>query len=379
MILKTRIILVITLLSLLLMNCVKKASLDLTDYVKSIKKIDIHTHMGSDAPWFRDVLDSINQKILTICTGGTDPERMYRSIDTARLIVGKNPRHYAWVTTFDLTGRDEPGWTENVIRQMEEDFRNGAIGVKVWKDVGMKITNSNGDYIQIDDPIFEPILRFIAQQDKTLIAHLGEPIDAWMPPNVEGKPQFYWSTHPEYHFWDKPDKPSYSDIMAARDHVLESHPDLRFVGAHLGSMSYDVNEVIKRLDRYPNFAVEIGGRTRYLTWQARGKVRSFFIQYQDRIMYGTDQGASMYDDEGNRLTEEQINGMKQAYLNRHDFFMRYYASDEIFPWANNIRGGKPVPEEEYTIQGLALPKEVLEKVYYQNAVRWFPGIDREYK
>ena len=57
---------------------------------------------------------------------------------------------------------------------------------------------------------------------------------------------------------------------------------------------------------------------------------------------------------------------------------RYYASDEIFPWANNIRGGKPVPEEEYTIQGLALPREVLEKVYYQNAVKWFPGLDKEY-
>ena len=58
--------------------------------------------------------------------------------------------------------------------------------------------------------------------------------------------------------------------------------------------------------------------------------------------------------------------------------MRYYASDEIFPWANNIRGGKPVPEAEYTVQGLALPQEVLEKVYYKNAVKWFPGIDKEY-
>ena len=366
------------LIFLCLMSCTPESGQDLTAYVKSIRKIDVHAHMGSDAPWFREVLDSLNQKILTICTGGTDPVRMYRTIDTARRIVDKNPRYYAWITTFDLNGRNDPGWAEGVIRQLENDFRNGAIGVKVWKDIGMKIRNQDGAYIQIDDPLFEPILRFIAEQDKTLIAHLGEPIDAWMPPNVEGKPQFYWSNHPEYHFWDKPGKPSYSDIMAARDHVLENHPDLRFVGAHMGSLSYDVNEIIKRLDRYPNFAVEIGGRTRYLTWQARGKVRSFFIQYQDRIMYGTDQGASLYDREGNPLSAEQISNMRQAYLSRHDFFMRYYASDEIFPWANNIRGGKPVPEAEYTIQGLALPKEVLEKMYYKNAVDWFPGIDKEY-
>jgi predicted TIM-barrel fold metal-dependent hydrolase len=378
MILKTRIILAITLLPLFLINCTKKSGLDLTDFVKSIKKIDVHTHIGSDAPWFRDVLDSIDQKVLTICTGGTDPERIYKDIDTAQQLLNNHPRYYSWVTTFDLTGRDDPGWAENVISQLREDFRAGAVGVKVWKDIGMEITNKEGDCIQIDDSMFEPILSFIAEQGKTLIAHLGEPIDAWMPSNIEGKPQFYWSNHPEYHFWDKPDKPSYSDIMAARDHVLEKHPTLRFVGAHMGSMSYDVNEVIKRLDRYPNFAVEIGGRTRYLMWQARGKVRSFFIQYQDRIMYGTDLSAGIFDEDGSPFSNEQINNMKRSYLSRHDFFMRYYASDEIFPWANNIRGGKPVPEAEYTVQGLALPKEVLEKVYYKNAVKWFPGIDKEY-
>ncbi len=376
---KSKVLLVITLLPLFLINCSKESGHDLTAYVKTIKKIDIHTHMGSDAPWFRDVLDSINQKVLTICTGGTNPERMYKSIDTAKQILDNNPRYYAWVTTFDLTGRDEPGWAENVIDQLSEDFQNGAVGVKVWKDIGMKITNKDGEYIQIDDPMFDPILSFIAEEDKTLIAHLGEPIDAWMPSNIESKLQFYWSNHPEYHFWDKPEKPSYSDIMAARDHVLEKHPDLRFVGAHMGSMSYDVNEVIKRLDRYPNFAVEIGGRTRYLMWQARGKVRSFFIEYQDRILYGTDMGAGIFDEDGNTFSDEQINNMKRSYLRRHDFFMRYYASDEIFPWANNIRGGKPVPETEYTVQGLALPEEVLEKVYYKNAVNWFPGIEKGYK
>ena len=375
---KTRILLVITLLPLCMINCTKESGHDLTAFVKTIKKIDIHTHIGSDAAWFRDVLDSIDQKVCTICTGGTNPERMYKSIDTAQQLLNNNPRYYAWVTTFDLTGRDDPDWAENVINQLREDFRNGAVGVKVWKDIGMKITNRDGEYIQIDDPMFEPILRFIAEEDKTLIAHLGEPIDAWMPSNIEGKLQFYWSNHPEYHFWDKPEKPSYSDIMAARDHVLKKHPDLRFVGAHLGSMSYDVNEVIKRLDRYPNFAVEIGGRTRYLMWQARGKVRSFFIEYQDRILYGTDLSAGIFDTDGNHFSDKQMNTMKRSYLRRHDFFMRYYASDEIFPWANNIRGGKPVPEASYTVEGLALPKEVLEKVYYKNAVKWFPGLDKEY-
>jgi hypothetical protein len=56
---------------------------------------------------------------------------------------------------------------------LREDFSNGAVGIKVWKDIGMKIKNKDGAYIQIDDPMFEPILRFIAEQDKTLIAQMG--------------------------------------------------------------------------------------------------------------------------------------------------------------------------------------------------------------
>ena len=113
---KSKILLVIASLPLILINCTKELGHDQTPYVKSIKKIDIHAHMGSDAPWFRDVLDSINQKILTICTGGTDPVRMYRSIDTAKQLVEKNPRYYAWVTTFDLNGRDDRDWAESVMR-----------------------------------------------------------------------------------------------------------------------------------------------------------------------------------------------------------------------------------------------------------------------
>ena len=128
---KTKILLVITLLPLCLINCTGESGHNLTDYVKSIKKIDIHTHMGSDVPWFRDVLDSINQKVCTICTGGTNPERMYKSIETAQQLLNNNPRYYAWVTTFDLTGRDDPDWADNVINQLRDDFRNGAVGVKV--------------------------------------------------------------------------------------------------------------------------------------------------------------------------------------------------------------------------------------------------------
>ncbi len=337
------------------------------DYLMSIKKFDIHTHIRNDSPLLRHVLDSLNMKVNTICTGGMNIQRMEKQINSAKKVTKEYPRYYEWVTTFDLTQRDDPNWAENVINQLKDDFSNGAVGVKVWKEIGMEIKNKDGNYFQIDDPMFDPIFEFLSKEGKPILAHLGEPIQAWMPGNVEGKPQNYWAKHPKFSFWDKPDLPSYTDIMAACEHVLQKHPDLIFIGAHLGSLEFDVSEIIKRMDKYPNFAVEIGGRTRYFLWQARGKVRDFFIKYQDRIMYGTD------------LSAGEINGedLMKRFLERQNFFFRYYATDDEFPWGNDIIGDKPFPEPTYTVKGLALPPEILKKLFYDNAVKWFPGVEKK--
>ena len=82
--------------------------------------------------------------------------------------------------------------------------------------------------------------------------------------------------------------------MDARDHILAKHPTLVVIGAHIGSLEYDVDEVAKRLDTYPNFNVEVSARTRDLTRQPSNKVRAFFLKYQDRILYGTDQSWRPY-------------------------------------------------------------------------------------
>lgn len=355
------------------------------DYLMSLKKIDIHTHIDSDAPFLKEFLDDYNMKVNTLCTGGLNTASMYFQIDQAREFCNDQPRYYSWVTTFDLTQRDDPNWTENVIKKLKDDFEHGAIGVKIWKEIGMSIKDKDGKYIMVDDPMFAPIFDFIAKENKTLIAHIGEPIQAWMPdhPESNGVPLGYWGKHPQFSFWDKPGLPSYNEIMAARDHVIAKHPDLRFVGAHLSSLEFDVDEIAKRLEAYPNFAVEIGGRMRYLMWQAEGKVREFFIKFQDRIMYGTDlsAGETVWDGKekkGREATQEEINTMVERLNYRHDLFFRYLATDDEIPWGDHIIGDIPQPQPTYNVKGLALPEEVLEKIFYTNSVKWFPGVEKEF-
>jgi len=211
------------------------------DYLKSIKKIDVHTHIFCNDPTLLAFLDEYNFKLNNIVTDANvlDPTTYNDQREMANAICNPNPRYYSWVTTFGVENRNQPDWAQNVIKQLKEDFDNGALGVKVWKNIGMKIKNSKGEYIQIDDPIFDPILKFIEKEGKTFIPHTGEPIQAWMLQRETD----YWGKHPEWASWDQPEKPSFSDVMAAKDHVIQRYPDLRVVGAHLASLEFDVNEI----------------------------------------------------------------------------------------------------------------------------------------
>ncbi|MHC4120232.1 MAG: amidohydrolase family protein [Planctomycetota bacterium] len=339
------------------------------DYLKSIKKFDAHFHARGDASYLREILDDLNMKVVTICTRGTNIERMNLQINAAKEITDKYPRYYAWVTTFDLTARNEPGWIADVKQHLRDSFEHGALGVKVWKEIGMEIKNPAGEYIQIDDPMFDPIYEYMIQQNKPLVAHIGEPIQAWMPLPLgpDGKPTSYWAGNPQWHFYNKPDKPSYVEIMAARDRLLAKHPQLKVIGCHLGSLEFDVDEMAKRFDRYPNFAVGIDGRTRYFMAQARDKVRKFFIKYQDRILYGTDRSGGSFTRSVRKATAREIESSRRSILDRHRQFFRYYATDDEIPW------------DYYTVRGLALPKEVLQQVFYDNVVRWLPGAEKAFQ
>jgi hypothetical protein len=95
------------------------------DYLNSIKKIDVHVHIRNDAPYLREMMDDLNVKMITICTGGLKLERMNFQIDSAKAFSKKYPRYYGWMTTFDLTKRNDPDWTENTIAQLKQDFKEG--------------------------------------------------------------------------------------------------------------------------------------------------------------------------------------------------------------------------------------------------------------
>jgi predicted TIM-barrel fold metal-dependent hydrolase len=129
-------------------------------------------------------------------------------------------------------------------------------------------------------------------------------------------------------------------------------PKLRVVGCHLGSDEDDLGRLAKRLDTYPNFAVDTAARIRYFARGDRDKAREFLIKYQDRILYATDFGLRAGSPEAGAKT-----------------LLAWHARD----W-NFFVGDAAMDYEGRPTRGLALPDAVLHKLFHDNARRWLPGI-----
>ena len=322
----------------------------------AIDPIDAHLHIYKDHPTLNTLIKSLNLRALNICVID-DRDNFGKGLEPQRSDVLKvresTAGRAAFCTTFSPYGFEEPGFEKKTVRQLNHDFANGAVAVKIYKVMGMEMKNKAGKWVMADDPAFEPIYKDIAAHNRTVVAHLAEPDSCWQAPNPSSPDYSYYKEHPEEYAYLHPDWPSKAAILAARDHLVEENPKLRVVGAHLGSMETDVDQIAQRLDRYPNFAVDMAARVPYFMLQPRAKVRAFLIKYQDRLLYATDLVVMP-----EAKTEETLEEFRSTYARDWKFF----STDESVEYMG------------YSYQGLALPMPVLRKLFHDNAVHWFPGI-----
>jgi predicted TIM-barrel fold metal-dependent hydrolase len=321
----------------------------------ALDPIDTHTHVFQSDPAFPEMLDRLRLHLLDICVF-TDREPTFSNlqaeIDSAMSVTRGSRGHVSWCTTFDPFKFRSAKFADETTAQLDRDFKNGALAVKIWKNIGMELKVPGGDFVMPDDPVFSPIYHDIAAHHKTLIAHLAEPNSCWQPLDKSSPDYDYYSAHAEWYMYDKPDHPSKAKILEARDHLLAQNPELRVVGAHLGSMEMDLDGLSQRFDRYPNFAVDTAARVIYLAIQPRDKVRAFLLKYQDRVLYGTDLG---YRPKGD---SDSTHDWESTYLRDWKFF----ATDETVEFQGR------------NVQGLQLPDAILRKLFHDNAVRWIPNI-----
>lgn len=310
--------------------------------------IDVHTHF--DATMTRERLDQlvaeldrINLRVAVNLSGNTG-SRLALGVKNMK---GAYPKRFLLFANLTYEGIDDPDYGAKAARRLEEDVKNGAQGLKIFKQHGMEIRDGAGRRIPTDDPRFDPIWKKCADLHIPVLIHTGEPKPFFEPQDrfnerwLELK-QFPGRARPPSQY------PSWEQIMKEQHQLFAKHPKTTFIAAHLGWMGNDLAGLGKVLEQHPNMYVDIAAVLAELGRQPRF-AREWFIQYQDRIVFGKD------------ITE--------SFSEYHVYFRVLETADEYFDYYRRRHAF-------WKMYGLDLPDEVLKKVYYKNALRIIPGIDR---
>lgn len=246
-----------------------------------------------------------------------------------------------------------PGFARRMAESLADAQRRGAVGLKVFKSLGLEYRNPDGSLVAIDDPRWDPIWAACGELSMPVLIHSADPIAFFDPIDERNERWEELRRHPDWSFYgDDPTGrpwPLHAELVAARNRVIERHPGTTFIGAHVANSPENLAEVGRLLDRYPNLVVGIASRIAELGRQPY-TAREFFLEYQDRILFGTD---------GPRAKARLLPHWR--FFETRDEYFRYAEND--FP-----------PQGLWRIHGIHLPDPVLRKLYYENAARVVPGV-----
>ena len=306
--------------------------------------IDIHSHHWSPTPAEVEELiqgmNSLNMQVMVNLSGGTG-EGLKR---TVQVMKGKYPDRFVVFANMDYSDLDKPGFGERAASRLEQDVKNGAQGLKIFKDFGMELHYANGQRVHVDDPAFSPVFEKCAELGIPVLIHVAEPsafFDPWDKTNerwLELK-QFPGRARPPAKY------PKFETLMTERNHLLAMHPKTKFILAHLGFHGNDLARLGRLFDEHLNAYVDIAAVLAELGRQPYS-AHDFLTKYQDRVLMGKD----IYE----------VNEYKWYFraLETKDEYFEYYRKRHAF----------------WRIYGFQVDDEVLKKIYYKNALKLVPGL-----
>jgi predicted TIM-barrel fold metal-dependent hydrolase len=332
-----------------------------------VRKFDAHVHANTPTHDFLDIAKKDGFELLSINVDYPDFPSLETQATVAHKLQADDPRTFHYLTTFSMKGFGSPSWTADNIRHIDEEIAHGAVGVKVWKNVGMVARDAQNHLIMLDDPRFDGLMNHLEAQRIPLVAHQAEPKNCWLPLDqmTTENDRSYFKEHPEYYMYLHPEQPSYETLIAARDRFVAKHPKLIFIGAHMASLEWSVDRLASFFDTYPNATADLAARLTQVQYQSHAdyqKVRDFFIKYQDRLLYGTDLTENPPDPHA-RAQNPPSDG--KPFSAEADEFWR---SDWLYLATNQVQHIDAIKAD---VKGLNLPKSVIDKIYYTNAHRVF--------
>jgi hypothetical protein len=242
---------------------------------------------------------------------------------------------------------------ESLERELREAARAGAVGVKVWKNLGLLLRDAAGRRLAVSDPRLDPLWATAGELGLPIAIHTGDP-PAFFAPLTDDNPRIEeLRKHPDW-WYGGGEHPSLQRLHEELEIVVAGHPATRFVGLHFGCfMSWA--EVRRMLATYPNYHVDTAAAIADMGRGDVGEVRDVVVDFSDRVIFGTDllrTEVIEMPDLGSRRWD------LREYFERH---WRFFETDE-----SGLE--HPMPDQgAWTVTGLDLPDDVLARLYAENA------------
>ena len=308
--------------------------------------IDSHNHTTVNAGNVEQLIkemDALNLRVLINLSGG-NAEAVKQKMDFIR--SSKYPDRFRVFANVNWNNADAPGWGEKAVADLEQAVKNGALGLKIAKGLGLDARKTDGSRLHVDDPLLKPVWDLCARLNIPVIIHTAEPQELFSPLDMKNERWLELALFPDRRNYG-PNDPSFEQLVGERDRMYAANPKTRYIGAHFNWYGNDLTRAAKQLDERPNLVLEVGAVLYDFGRQPRA-AREFFIKYQDRILFG-----------------------KDAYeASEFPYYWRVFeTNDEYFDYYRNYHAF-------WKLYGMGLPDTVLKKLYYQNALRWTPGLPK---
>lgn len=313
--------------------------------------VDAHNHLGEafgggwDRKQLSELLDQLDKAGIVHymdLDGGWGEDILYRHLE---LFKAKAPERFSifggveWSRWQDL-GDAFPDWAAGRLKAQKQ---RGAEGLKIWKSFGLHVRDQRGQLVDVDDERLDPLWEAAAELGLPVVIHVADPVAFFDPIDDTNERWEELGAHPDWAFTSPP-FPPFMHILTALRNLVQRHPRTTFIGAHVGCYAENLKWVGDMLDQCPNYFIDISARLGELGRQPY-TTRNFLIQYQDRVLFGSDMGP-----------EAREYRLYYRFLESHDEYFNYNTSE--------------VPAQgRWYVHGVFLPDDVLKKIYRSNAIR----------
>ena len=308
--------------------------------------IDVHGHQyrmpEQDLKPVITAMDTLNMGIMVNLSGRSGAELQ----QSVKNITDHYPNRFVVFANVNFDGVGTQDWIQKTVKQLKQDVKNGARGLKVYKSLGMYNKDSDGNRIAIDDERLDPVWATCGELGIPVLIHAADPKSFWDEFNAENERWLELKTHPRRKRSANNPVP-WEQIITEQHNMFKKHPETTFINAHMGWYANDLGKLGQLLDEMPNMHVGIGAIIAELGRQPRF-AKAFFTKYQDRILFGKDS-----------WKPEEF----------PTYFRILETADEYFPYHKKYHA-------YWAMYGLDLSNEVLKKVYYKNALRLIPGLNK---